>query len=251
MDLDLQNRIALITGSSRGIGKSIALTLNDEGCTVILNGRNIKNLKSSVKDFHTNLSFFTYDVTDPISCKKMVKQIVKKFGGLDILICNVGSGKSVPSGTEQKKDWLNMFEKNFLSTTNMIEASKNELEKSHGCVICISSIAGMERTNAPTSYACSKAALNSYVHSICKPLAKRNIRINAVSPGNIMFEGSTWEEKLSKKPLEVKKMLKNDVPLNRFGTPEEVSHLVSFLVSKKASFITGAIFTIDGGQTHS
>jgi NAD(P)-dependent dehydrogenase (short-subunit alcohol dehydrogenase family) len=115
--------------------------------------------------------------------------------------------------------------------------------------VCISSIAGVESTGAPVTYSVAKSAINSYVKNISKHLTKSGIRINAVAPGNIMSESSVWKEKFSENPKDVKTMLKKEVAMGRFGTPEEISNLVVFLCSEKSSFITGSTFIVDGGQT--
>ena len=170
---------------------------------------------------------------------------------MDILVCNVGSGKAVPTGKETIRDWENMFSLNFYSSINLIKFAENELKKTKGSIICISSIAGVETTNAPITYSVAKSALNSYVKNTSKRLSKYNIRINAVAPGNIIFNGSTWETKMKNNPSKVKKMLKDNVSMNRFGTTNEISNLVTFLSSEMASFITGSIYVVDGGQTRS
>ena len=247
MNLDLKGKVALVTGSSKGIGKSIAVALHEEGCNVVLNSRHKSELKSTSKTLENSLSF-SADMTNPKDCKKTINQLIKHFGRLDILVCNVGSGKSVPHGKETIEEYNRMLNVNLFSAINIIHESKKFLEKSNGSVICISSIAGIEFTGAPIPYLLSKAALDTYVKSISKPFAKHGIRINAVAPGNIYFKGSVWEKNLKKDPSVVKKMLKNEVALNRFGTPMEVANLVTYLASPKSSFITGSIFVIDGGQ---
>ena len=118
-------------------------------------------------------------------------------------------------------------------------------------ILCISSIAGVEYLPAPTSYSVAKSALNAYVKSISFPLAKDKIRINSVSPGNIYFEGSVWSKKMEKSPDLVKSMLKDNVPLEKFGTPEDVANLVVWLSSDLSNFVTGSVMTSDGGQTRS
>ena len=250
MDLNLNEKVAIVTGSSKGIGKSIAFSLINEGCKVVLNGRNKSNLKSTAKKMDS-MDYFVADVTNPKECKKLVNYVIKKFGKIDILICNVGNGNSVKPGSETNTEWKNMIDVNFFSAINIIDAAKKSLKKSKGAIICISSIAGVETTGAPVTYSISKTALISYVKRISKPFAKEGIRINSVSPGNIYFKGSTWDKKMKTEKNEVKKMLKNNVSLNRFGTPEEVSHIVTFLVSSKTSFVTGSNFVIDGGQIRS
>ena len=242
MKLNLKNKIALVTGSTKGIGLSIAKNLEDEGCIVISNGRRKCPKKSN---------YLKADVTKINDCKKLISDIKKKYGKLDILVCNVGSGKAVPTGKETIRDWEKMFSLNFYSSINLIKFAENELKKTKGSIICISSIAGVETTNAPITYSVAKSALNSYVKNTSKRLSKYNIRINAVAPGNIIFNGSTWETKMKNNPSKVKKMLKDNVSMNRFGTTNEISNLVTFLSSEMASFITGSIYVVDGGQTRS
>jgi 3-oxoacyl-[acyl-carrier protein] reductase len=251
MDLELKNKIALITGSSKGIGKAIAKSLNQEECKIILNGRTNTILKNTSKSLGENIDYFVADVSNNKSCLKLRDYIIKKYGKLDILVCNVGNGTSVSPGNETEKDWEKMLRINLTTTTNMIQTFKKLLSKSNGSITCISSIAGIETIDAPIAYATAKSALNTYVKQISRPLAEEKIRINVVVPGNIMFENSVWGGKLKKNPKKVKNFIKNQVPLKRFGKPEEIGDVVTFLSSAKASFITGSIFVIDGGQTRS
>jgi len=249
MNLNLEGKIALVTGSSSGIGKSIASSLYEEGCKVVLNGRHNATLKIAAKQLEG--SYFVADVTNPKECRDLVNYVIKKYGKLDILICNVGNGKSVPPGMETDSEWKKMLDLNFFSATNIIYAAMDSLKKTRGVIVCMSSIAGMESIGAPIAYSIAKAALNSYVKRISKSLAKNDIRVNSVSPGNIFFKGSMWEKKIKDNKSKVNKMIKQEVALGRFGTPEEVSNLVIFLASPKSSFITGSNFVIDGGQLKS
>jgi NAD(P)-dependent dehydrogenase (short-subunit alcohol dehydrogenase family) len=248
MELELKNKIVLVTGSSRGIGKEIASAFLDEGCKVILNGRDKKSLEKTSKFFNHLTKFIVADVTKPLECQKLVKKIIRLYGRLDILVCNVGDGKSVPPGKETSKEWQKMFELNLQSATNVIEASKKELSKTRGSIVCISSIAGLNVVGAPIPYSVIKSALNTYVKYSARPLGEKNIRINAIAPGNIMFKGSVWEKKKKQNPTLVNKILKNEVSLHRFGNPKEIANLAVFLSSPKSSFITGSVCVIDGGQ---
>ena len=250
MDLNLKGKVAIVTGSSKGIGKNIAYSLIEEGCKVIFNGRNESSLKSVTRD-KQNAIYCVADMTKPKECKKLVDFTIKKFGRIDILICNVGNGNSVQPGKETNSEWKKMMDVNFFSAVNIIDVAKKSLKKSKGVILCISSIAGLETTGAPITYSVAKTALISYVKRISKPFSKEKIRINSVSPGNIYFKGSVWEKKMKGNKTKIKKMLENKVALNRFGLPEEVSYLVTFLVSPKSNFITGSDFVIDGGQLNS
>jgi len=250
MDLKLKNKVVFVTGSSKGIGKSIALKLLQEGCHIIINGRNEQKLKKTSKELQ-NCPYITGDITNEKDVKKMVKLIGKKWKKLDILVCNVGSGKSIPVGKEDVNEIREMFEINFYSSIKVIYELKRLLIKSKGNIVCISSIAGIESTDAPIGYTVAKAALNAYVTSASRDFAKKGVRINAIAPGNIMFKDSVWGEKISKNEEKVLQMIKSKVPMNRFGTVDEISNLVAFLSSICSSFTTGSIFTIDGGQTRS
>lgn len=251
MQFNFSGKTALITGSSRGIGLSIAKALYNQNCKVALNSRNYDELKLAASQF-SDAIYVVGDVTQPNEAQIIVSEVIKSFGKIDILICNVGSGESVSPGKETFDEWHRVFALNLWSTTNMVEASLNELERTKGNIVCISSICGLEVVkNAPITYSAAKAALNAYVRGISRPLSKKGVRINAVAPGNILFDGSVWSSKLNKNKVAVKSMIKKDVALGRLGDPEDVANLVLYLASNLASFATGAIWTIDGGQTHS
>ena len=126
------------------------------------------------------------------------------------------------------------------------------LSKNKGKIVCISSICGLEVIpGAPVTYSVSKSALNSYVKSMSFPLSRRGISINAIAPGNILFDGSTWDQKTKSNPTAVRDYITTNVPLNKFGTTSDISSLCSYLLSPLGNFITGSVFTIDGGQTRS
>ena len=238
MDFNLKGKIALVTGSSKGIGKIIAKTLYNEGCTVVLNGREIHSLKETSKALG-NSTFFAGDVTDLKICNNLMEFIIKTHKKLDILICNVGNGNSLKPGKEDPTEIQKMLSLNLFSAINPIYASLNLLKKSKGNVVCISSIVGKESFGAPIGYSLAKSALNTYVMGTSKSLAKHGIRINTVSPGNIIFKDSVWDFFSKKNPSKVKKTL-NNVALKRLGTPEEIASMVVFLVSSRSSFTTGA-----------
>lgn len=181
----------------------------------------------------------------------MAAEAERCFGKIDILVCNVGSGRSVPPGRENPSEWRRMLDLNFMSATNMVEAATESLARTRGTVLCVSSICGIEAVGAPVTYSAAKAALNAYVRGMARPLGHRGIRINAIAPGNLVFEGSVWERKLKEDPVAVEQMLQREVALRRLGQAGEIADFALFLVSPRSAFATGAVFVIDGGQTRS
>ena len=249
MDLRLKGMRVLVTGSSRGIGLGIVKTFLQEECLVVSNARS----EDSFTQFHQGLENFfgvVGDVSDPLQAKNIITKAVELLGGIDILICNVGSGTSVAPGKESYEEWQRMMGVNFFSTTNVVEAAREELEKSKGVVLCISSICGSEVIlGAPLTYSVAKAALNAYIRGVSRPLAEHGIRINGIAPGNILFPGSVWDKKMESDPLLVTKMIEENVPLKKLGTTGDVANLALWLSSPIAGFVTGAVYNTDGGQT--
>jgi len=251
MQLDLSEKVVLVTGSSKGIGWAIAQTLHAEGCRVALNGRNGSDLTAATTQLKGSIGVLG-DVTVPVDAQRIVAEVHGIFGRLDILVCNVGNGRSVPPGTETAEEWKRMFALNLWSTTNVVEAARDALAASKGVIVCISSICGLEMIPAaPVTYSAAKAALHAYVRGIARPLGKQGVRINAVAPGNILFEGSVWSHKLTEDAAAVQSMLEGDVSLARMGTPRDVAELVAYLASPRTGFATGGVWTLDGGQIRS
>ena len=251
MNLELSGKRVLVSGASKGIGFGIAKGFHQEGCAVVSNGRDKAKLTSSIakrKDWFG----VTGDVTDPLKAKNVVQQAVHLLGGIDILVCNVGSGKSVPPGQESFSDWQKSLSINLLSATNMVEATVSELRKTKGVIVCVSSICGLEVVRgAPVTYSAAKAALNAFIRGIAVPLGEDGIRINGIAPGNILFKDSVWEEKVKESASAVDQMLAENVPLNRLGSLADVVNLALWLSSPLSSFNTGSIHLCDGGQTRS
>jgi 3-oxoacyl-[acyl-carrier protein] reductase len=250
MKLELEGRVALVAGASRGIGLAIARMLAGEGAQVALAARGQDDLKAACAKIGGNASFHVADVTDPAAALALTREVEKQRGRIDILVCNVGSGASVPPGQETSTEWRRVMDVNLFATTNTIEAARPIMQCGSGdrAIVCVSSICGLAALGAPVTYSAAKAALNATVRGLARPLALEGIRINAVAPGNILFDGGTWARKLAENKSGVEDILAREVPLRRLGTPDEIADIVGFLASPRAAFITGTVIVADGGQ---
>lgn len=262
MDLQLDGRIVLVTGSTRGIGKGIAEGFLQERATVVLTGRDRTSLESQQDVFRKLYSpelvrGFVGDLQQIAALEELAGFLENEFGRLDHLVCNIGSGRSVPPLEENHAEWRRMLDINLLSAASCVRLLLPLLQKSaaraHGSasITFVASICGVEPLGCPVAYAAAKSALIAYAKNIARPLGKSGVRVNAVSPGNVIFPGSTWEDKLAKSPGAVKAMLQQEVPLQRLGTVKEIASVVVFLASPQAAFVTGANWMVDGGQTRS
>ncbi len=252
MLLDLSNKKVLVGGGSRGIGAAIARQFLASGAEIAIAARNAAGLEAAAHALGEACTPYVADLTDPAECDHLVKALESKWGRLDVLITCAGSGASVPPGTETPAEWTRVVEINLFTATNLISAATPLLARAApSSIVCISSICGMEFLGAPVTYSAAKAALLMAVKGLARPLAEQNIRINAISPGNIFFSGGTWDKKLQEAPEKVRAMLATQVPQHRLGTPEDIAQATVFLASPQAGFITGANLAVDGGQTRS
>ena len=255
MNLNLENKNFLITGSSRGIGKSIAQSLLSEGANVGLVARSTTDLKKTSKELILNsntsrIKCWPSDLSEEISVQKLHNDYTQKIKTLDGLVLNVGDGKSLSDPVTSSEQWNKIWKTNFDTSLFTTRIFLPLLKECKGTIIFISSICGVEALGAPTDYSVAKAALISFAKNLARKVAP-DVRVNVVAPGNIFFEGGTWENKIKENEKLVNEMLENEVPLKRFGTPLEVADAVTFLCSDRASFITGSTLVVDGGQTRS
>jgi 3-oxoacyl-[acyl-carrier protein] reductase len=257
MELGLKDSRVLITGSSRGIGLGIAKMFLREGANVVLTGRSNQAMSAAIAVLETefsvdSVSTFVGDLS--LSTKRAELVETLENDGLDHLVCNIGSGKSVPVLEEDDNEWRRMLELNLVLATQAVSSLLPTLTKPHNIrdnksLTFIGSICGQEAIGCPLAYSSAKAALRAYARNLVRPLSKKGIRVNTVTPGNVLFKGSTWETKIMRNYSGVQEMLMRDVALNRLGTVEEIAASVVFLASDKASFITGTNLVVDGGQT--
>lgn len=257
MDLGLSGKVALVAGSSRGIGKAIARAFLMEGCRTVITGRQPVPLAETTREFE---SAFGRDLVMPCEgdltradfIRKMIGNIRERWERIDCLVANIGSGKGKGGWALEEADWSGMFETNLWGSLRLVTEALHEMTHAgRGSITFVASIAGVETTPAPLPYCVAKTALISYSKNLSRVVAEYNVRVNCVAPGNILFAGGTWEKHLAERKEEVMRYISTEVPMRRFGRPEEIADLVVFLSSDRAAFITGACVVADGGQTRS
>jgi len=241
------HRVALITGAARGIGQAIAIALARPGLTVYINDvanwDEAARTTSEVEARGGRGILLPFDVTDPPAVEQAVDQIAQESGRLDILVNNAGITRDNLVIRMKEEHWDQVLAVNLKGAYLCIRAAvKLMLRQRYGRIINISSVVGVMGNPGQANYAASKAGLLGLTKSVARELASRNITVNAVAPGFITTE---MTENL---PAKTKAELLAQIPLNRFGTPEEVAHAVAFLASDAAAYITGQVLHVNGGM---
>jgi 3-oxoacyl-[acyl-carrier protein] reductase len=255
MDLGLRNKVAIITGSSRGLGLASAKALAAEGCRVCLCARGEERLReaatevASVAGNASAVLAVAADVSRPDAVQLVVDRTAAAFGGIDILVNNVGlagGGGLLETSDDQ---WQEAVDQTLFPAVRASRLVVPHMQRRGGGVIVIvASIFGREAGGRMT-YNAVKAAEISLGKSLAQQLASSNIRVNSVSPGSILFEGGSWWRRQQADPQAIADFVKRELPFGRFGRPEEVGDVVAFLCSPRASWISGTSVVVDGCQS--
>ena len=248
MELGLKGKRVLVTGSSRGIGKAIGIRFLAEGANVVFTGRN----SASLEDLRVELAAYdaerymlvSCDVLGVDSLQMLAVEVAARWGGVDIVVANAGSGRSLPDVISPQEHFDSIFNQNFTVAVNVAREFLTILEESHGNILFIASIAGIEAYGAPVDYSVAKSAVLSLSKNIARKVAHKGVRVNCIAPGNIWFEGGSWDEKIKEDPERIGRLIDSTVPMKRFGKPEEIADAALFICSERASFITGAVLCL-------
>lgn len=241
------DKVAMITGATRGIGKQIALTLANEGYNIVLNYRTendeLKQLKNEIESKKVKCLTVQGDVTNFEDCKQMIESAIEEFGKVDVLVNNAGITKDMLLARMKEEDFKQVIDVNLVGTFNMTKNVISYMMKArNGKIINISSVVGIAGNAGQTNYSASKAGIIGFTKSLAKEIASRNILVNAVAPG---FIETNMTDVLKD---DVKQEIAKNIPLKRMGTTQDVANVVKFLASDDSSYITGQVINVDGGM---
>jgi 3-oxoacyl-[acyl-carrier protein] reductase len=257
MDLQLTDKIAIVTGSSKGLGLATARALLAEGCRVTICARRESKLHEAAAELRAIASDRSLVLAVPadLSTAEGVETVVRRtadtFGGLDILVNNVGIARGAGIVDTSDGEWQEAFDQTLFPA---VRASRLAVplmrRRGGGAIVMIASIWGRESGGRMT-YNAVKAAEISLAKAMAQQLARDNIRVNSVAPGSIRFPGGSWDRRVQEDPDGMAEFVRRELPFGRFGRPEEVGAVVAFLVSPRASWISGASVPVDGCQSRS
>ena len=252
MELGLDDKVAVVTGASRGIGRAIALALAGERARVVMCARHAGDLDAAVAEAGQRggaARGVIADVTTPQGVATLIDAATGAYGGIDIVVNNVGGSGGRDFDATDEGDLQAVLERNLFPALRVSRAALPHLRARGGGVIAlVASIYGRESGGGP-SYNVAKAAEISLAKAMARDLARDNVRVVSVAPGSVLFPGGGWERRQKADPAGIAAFVTREIPFGRFGRPEEIGDVVAFLCSPRASWITGACVPIDGGQS--
>jgi 3-oxoacyl-[acyl-carrier protein] reductase len=258
MDLQLADKIAIVTGSSRGLGLACAQALAAEGARVTISARHAEALDAAAatvrraagraEESHGTVLAVRTDLSTPAGAALVVERTIEAFGGVDVLVNNVGLGRG--GGVLDTSDavWQEAFDQTLYPAIRVSRAAVPHMRaRGGGVILLIASIWGRESGGRMT-YNAVKAAEISLGKALARELASDNIRVNSVAPGSILFPGGSWHQRQLADPEGIAEFVRRELPYGRFGSAEEVANVVTFLASPRASWVSGACIPVDGCQ---
>lgn len=256
MDLDLNGRVVLVAGASRGIGLGIVEACLAEGAKVAMAARGpeaLEEQRARLAQLYGDESVWTHvgDMRETATIEAAIEGAEAALGPLWGAVANVGI-HPCPPGVEVDDDtWDAGFTQNLDSSYRLARSAMRRLmPRGEGSLVLISSIAGINALGTPLTYGTSKSAVNHLSRELARLAGPANVRVNAIAPGNIIFPGGSWHERAHGPRAEAwTRWVEREVPLKRFGVPQEIGSVAAFMLSPKASFVSGAVIAVDGGQT--
>jgi len=257
MNLDLAGKTAIVTGSSKGLGLAIATALVQEGCNVTICARGEEGLAEAVGKLRAipgggeRVLAVQADLATEKGVADIIMRTSETFGGVDILVNNVGAAKGAGITDTSDAEWHEAFDQTLFPAVRASRMAVPQMRRrGGGAIVMIASIWGRESGGRMT-YNAVKAAEISLAKAMAQQLARDNIRVNSVAPGSIRFAGGSWDRRVQEDPEGMAEFVRRELPFGRFGRPEEVGAVVAFLVSPRASWISGASVPVDGCQSRS
>ena len=255
MDLGLKDKVAIVTGSSRGLGLAGARALAAEGCCVTLCGRTESTLHAAARDVarvaggEDRVLAVRADLVQADGMQHVIDRTVERFGGIDVLVNSVALARGAGVLETSDAEWQEAFDHTLMPAVRATRlAVPHMTRRGGGSVIIIASIFGREAGGRMT-YNAVKAAEISLAKSLAQQLAPSNIRVNSVSPGSFLFEGGSWWKRQQENPEAIAQYVNRELPFGRFGKPDELGDVIAFLASSRASWISGTSIVVDGCQS--